>query len=636
MDLLPLPVGVPPVAADFRAALCQSLPYWKAHQGGVHSNEKIATGMLMNGATTPRDIVQNQVIITTIGSGFDKGPDGNLIRTADQSEVTKNYVVLRNTMTTKTPIAIIAGKKLVVKAKGKTPGHYENDLFDVQLSHRYNVLDWFHVTDIWAEYQPTQADGTRYKHYMLRLEKVDLTGPSWWAAPENVLSNLHTVGEFTCHISTCGSCGTSHKQIFEEGWCCLEKNCPKFFHFENKSVNIDDLHYAQDFLNERTRFTGPAPQPLVPSLPKLGDNFGSEANFKDGIICPNCRFASRRIDWDGWRCEKGCGFTHIITPAEVPIDTFDNELKSVMKTPEHQFDTPDARVHHTVSDNLPGYKVDTFYLPGSPMAGDDGQIIGSVTVLTPTEETMTRPGGVNDLYKEINEAAADGKIKLQRHAARCRGSHLEELTSHFSCNMGADYKFGVVVETSNGFDSAPDAILKALSRLTWAGKTAIGLVADDVAQNARVIDDVSMPNEFIEFNEQLILGYFEKSQISFHDDGEKELGPTVATMSLGSPSIMKFRCKSKSGIETANTNRVMLSFVSKPGTIVIMHGTKIHKYYEHAVFAAGIRRYALTCRFINPASIADPERRAKAIKNGEVPSEWKDRAYNGEEVEANL
>jgi len=64
--LRPLPVGKPPAASNLRAAFCQALPYWRVHQGGVHSNNKIATGMLMNGPTTPRDVIQNQVIITTV------------------------------------------------------------------------------------------------------------------------------------------------------------------------------------------------------------------------------------------------------------------------------------------------------------------------------------------------------------------------------------------------------------------------------------------------------------------------------------------------------------------------------------------------------------------------------------------
>jgi hypothetical protein len=275
---------------------------------------------------------------------------------------------------------------------------------------------------MWLEWQPVQKDGTQYKHYMLRLERIDLASPSWWAAPDKVLSNLHKVGEFTCKTGVCGSCGTTHKKIFAEGWCCLEKTCPMFFAFADENINLDDLHYSEDFMNERTQWEGQGLKPLVPSLPQIGDKeFGSEAIFKDAVICPNCRLACWRVDWDGWRCNNGCGFSHILTPTNVPLRKFAQELQEAMKTPEDQFDTPDPRIHHIVSHNLPGYKVDSFYLPGPPKNGDEAKIIGSVTVLTPTEATMKRPGGLNDLYKEINKAAAQGRIKLQRHAARCRG-----------------------------------------------------------------------------------------------------------------------------------------------------------------------------------------------------------------------
>lgn len=80
--------------------------------------------------------------------------------------------------------------------------------------------------------------------------------------------------------------------------------------------------------------------------------------------------------------------------------------------------------------------------------------------------------------------------------------------------QGADYKFGVVVETSNGFATAPDPIMKALSRLTWGGSTAVTLTADHVAKSKLSVDPDSMPGHFIDFNEQLVLGYFQKSQIS--------------------------------------------------------------------------------------------------------------------------
>jgi hypothetical protein len=56
------------------------------------------------------------------GSGFETGPGGNLVRTRDQAEQSRNFVALKNTMEKKTPIAVVAGKKQVAKRKGKTPG----------------------------------------------------------------------------------------------------------------------------------------------------------------------------------------------------------------------------------------------------------------------------------------------------------------------------------------------------------------------------------------------------------------------------------------------------------------------------------------------------------------------------------
>ena len=80
--------------------------------------------------------------------------------------------------------------------------------------------------------------------------------------------------------------------------------------------------------------------------------------------------------------------------------------------------------------------------------------------------------------------------------------------------QGAYYKFGVVVNNTRGFDEAPDPILKALHRLTWAGKTSIdslGEVADDEGLPK---PETLPPLKFTPFNELLSLGYFETSVIN--------------------------------------------------------------------------------------------------------------------------
>ena len=43
------------------------------------------------------------------------------------------------------------------------------------------------------------------------------------------------------------------------------------------------------------------------------------------------------------------------------------------------------------------------------------------------------------------------------------------------------------------------------------------------------------------FNELLTVAYMEKQSMGFHTDGEQGLGPVVASLSMGSPAIMKFR-----------------------------------------------------------------------------------------------
>jgi hypothetical protein len=64
-------------------------------------------------------------------------------------------------------------------------------------------------------------------------------------------------------------------------------------------------------------------------------------------------------------------------------------------------------------------------------------------------------------------------------------------------SKGAPYKY-IVAQDSTPFVQAPDVIIRALKRLTWAGK--------------ETLDDKH--EEFWEFNEMLSVGYFEKSHMS--------------------------------------------------------------------------------------------------------------------------
>ncbi|RIA85850.1 hypothetical protein C1645_780964, partial [Glomus cerebriforme] len=126
----------------------------------------------------------------------------------------------------------------------------------------------------------------------------------------------------------------------------------------------------------------------------------------------------------------------------------------------------------------------------------------------------------------------------------------------------------------------------------------------------------------------------EDQKMSWHDDGERGVGPVVASLSMGSPAEMKFRVKT--GTKRKLTNQE-ISVANKkvkkeekgkkvelPGTsnmskdvyikkrttgpdlvlelhhgdLIIMVGEGVQKNYEHMVVPKGFR-IASTTRFIS-------------------------------------
>ncbi|MCJ1474052.1 hypothetical protein MMC13_002710 [Lambiella insularis] len=249
--------------------------------------------------------------------------------------------------------------------------------------------------------------------------------------------------------------------------------------------------------------------------------------------------------------------------------------------------------------------------------------------------------GADDLFRNLQK---DGSIPLKRHALNTASG--EMLASHFAVNYGMPYKYSVAVD-SKPFNEAPSAIFSALKHLNQAAKSA---VSDE---------------GFKDFNEMLCVGYYEKGKMGYHDDGEKELGPTVASLSLGATAFMSIRLKKRyyTGITTKGNkydheapvlpgcvleaerkalnakwgnvtpaefdtlqkafykqhsrelNRncpELLNMTLMHGDIMVMHGSDLQKYYEHQVVSPGLTRFALTCRHIDP-DLVDPAYHWKAV-----------------------
>lgn len=127
------------------------------------------------------------------------------------------------------------------------------------------------------------------------------------------------------------------------------------------------------------------------------------------------------------------------------------------------------------------------------------------------------PGGRNDMFKELQK----NDIGLKRHRIGGDG-----MTNNFTKNFGMPYSFITAVE-SESFETAPKAVHDARTRMNWAARELFG-------------EDKHEP-----FNKCLVLGYFEENNIKYHDDDEKGLGSTIATLSLGGTAKMTIRMKQK-------------------------------------------------------------------------------------------
>ncbi|KAL2269594.1 hypothetical protein VTJ83DRAFT_1778 [Remersonia thermophila] len=608
----PLPGRQPLVWAKGRGALCEALPYFRSFKSSVHSKDVVAQGFLIDSATEARDFFGAQVIISS--------------------------VALKNAYQNKSLVAVIAGEA--------------NPLYPCRPPCAYAVLGWFHITDIWREQQKNSPNGKHISTWRVRFERADLTGESWWI-PKGVRTP-DCPGDLTvrCPIKDCKECKTPSKEIFTCGWMCLNFECKNYFTLpRRRQLNLETLAYTGVFLRERTPFEGGIP-PIRPPVPDASGCHGTELALRVGFVCPDCGCCNRRVYWNRWVCENpDCGYSHeapmLPYPAEELLhenEVFDKEMQKKREKwgvngnwfnePGFLYD-PYATIYHrgylqfSQTLQLGGFHVRQYFLPNS-----DGQVLGSFSILSASTEVNGRPGGSDDLFRQLELT----DIGLRRNPAAVFGHKLEGYTRHFQQNFGARYKFGVSVQ-SKGFDEAPDVILQALHRLIWAKKMCVAHSNAFISTlPERYIGPDAIVSEEGDFNELLALGYMEKDKINYHDDGESELGPVVAALSLGSPSTMSFRFKRKSGFWfPMYTDRGRLCYkealevVMKHGDMMVMVGPHIQKIYEdqHTVDPHGKRRFSLTARYIDPAKMTSQEDIDDAAVKGAIPEHAKAFTYDG-------
>ncbi|KAL2198595.1 hypothetical protein P885DRAFT_33104 [Corynascus similis CBS 632.67] len=581
----PPAAGKPLVWANTRGSLCEALPYFRAFKGSLHSADLVCQGFLIDQEVDQRDVFGSQVIISSVGGGRVKDPEtGNMVRSHDASDTASNIRAIINAYRNKSLVA----EKQISKRNSKA------------------VTAW-----------------------RIRFEKADLAEPSWWT-PETDEIGISNNTVVKASVTICKKCNTPSKEIFTTGWLCLNHKCEQYFvSTTGLAVDLEGLAYTEAFLSERTSFEGRIPS-IKPSVPLSDGLHGTELALRRGFVCPDCGCCNRRVYWNRWLCEnERCHYTRDAPMLPYP--------KALLRKENEEFDNrmSKRRTRYGVNENTlcqDVYLHDPFATIYQRGYLQFSQTLTLGGIFSASREVISKPNGPDDLFRTLELT----DIGLRRNPAAVVGHKLEGYTRHFQQNFGARYKFGVTVQ-SKGFSEAPDAILRALQRLIWAKQVSVEQSNTFVnALDQKYVGEHAIVLNSGDFNELLALGYMEDDKINYHDDGERELGPVVAALSLGSPSTMRFRPKRNTGfflptqqVQGRTCYKEVLEVTMKHGDMMVMIGTEIQKVYEHTVEPYGKRRFSLTARYIDPEKMESQEDRDDAAVKGAIPEHAKAFVYDG-------
>ncbi|KAF9793414.1 hypothetical protein BJ322DRAFT_996426 [Thelephora terrestris] len=582
----PLPSN-PPIWAQSRQELCETCDFFKSYQGGVYYSNGYAKGYLLSCFGAMRDIWQDGGrLIISHGCGQIMRLLSRQLEADHQSFKDFSVRALVKNWQTKEPLVLIADDK------------YEHFPFDLTKGrdggrgYAYVVLGYYFIRNFWAEKHPADnAEGcaVRFKFAFQYCGE----GDPWWVKCVGFpceFSSPHFRNESpiwradigkgfqNVHDMSCFSCGKTSPRIYEQGWMCLWPTCEFHFQLCDSDATTALLTYTEAFLAARPNPKTKRPAVRIPE-PVLEAKNGIVTTplFHHGWHCRRCGRLSCRTKWEQWECSS-CG---VILPVKGKIRDH-REFWGL--SPNQPFETCDVNpVSGSISRNG-----STIIQTGiTKIAGIRDQLgaftfifphnRGKIHLITGSARYNTE---TNHIFKRFQEHANNGNLPFRRFPMKahvCRG---EFLTNYFSQNSGEPYQYVGAADKTLPFDQCPPCVLQALELIRTRAAIMLG--------------------ERPPFNELLTAAYMEKQSMGFHTDGERGLGPIVASLSMGSPAIMKFRT-----LEDKKT--VVLTLVLRHVhfrdawllSVVVMEGARIQAVYEHTVCPIGFR-IAVTAREIRP------------------------------------
>lgn len=274
-----------------------------------------------------------------------------------------------------------------------------------QIPFRYCVMGGFHITYIWAE------KSNRCTIYRFRMQKVDLRRKSWWAA-EDSKSTPETQGisKVKAVEKVCNICHETWKQVYKQGWICLNVTCASFWKLRGTHPADADLEFSEEFLAERAECPEvEAPYPIIPQLVKYDDagarlekTLSVTKQCWKGIVCENCGRCLQRRDWDAWKCPAlGCGFQYAPPRQIIPASAVTGDLDHAFQGHAISDDKWDEKLTTCEVKTLGFFKVHDYVLPYDGI---------KITHLHSNGPINAKAGGADDIFWRLQQA----NIGLQR------------------------------------------------------------------------------------------------------------------------------------------------------------------------------------------------------------------------------
>ncbi|KAI9461318.1 hypothetical protein BJY52DRAFT_1117206 [Lactarius psammicola] len=586
-----LPV-TPPIWAQSRQEVCESLDSFRSFQGGVYHIHDIVKGYLLGGHSSSRDIFHHsgRLIISHGGGKAEALHSRNrcleVRGPGDQLEDDRSVRALLNNYKSGRPLVLLADD------------NYRLFPFDLTANgYTYVVLGLYWITHAWAELQ--QVNGDRgVVRYKFAFQWCEGQGDPWWpqdtehvsAASQNLIhegeSNGLSHGNLQPEITThhCLGCQMSSPLVYQGAPRCLQPKCPLFFVVNPDTLVAGDspsssLSYSAELL--RLRPANHLPVSAASFFPPSPSSIATTPRpFAKGMHCKECGRLSTRFKWENFEC------SHCHRIYKAPHFQFSHKdfwlQEQTLKFFQHRIAEDSGQEHlrlrpsemefqaRTKGSALP--YVQTFELPHNR---------GHVHLI-PGHPSIN--GVANKLFRDYQHQAENGEIQFRRWPLRSV-SRGQLLSNYFSQNTGAPYQVcsisGAPKRTTPLKDGA-EAVKGALNLIQHRIETTMG--------------------KHIEFNEVLSAAYMEKQKMTFHSDSERGLGPVVASVSLGCVAEMHFRLHSKYTVSDGH-RKVAMSLILRHGDVLVMEGAGVQEYYEHAVVPKNFRIVA-TARSISPENYA--------------------------------